>query len=59
MAVNIYLGSNVIKYNANPAGNIAVGGTNICKGYVGSVLVFDNCAQANSCLLYTSPSPRD
>ena len=44
----IFLGANEIKYNGNPVGNMRVGGTNICKGYVGSVLVFDNCAQANS-----------
>jgi len=48
MAVNIYLGSNVIKYNASPTGNIAAGGTNVCGAYVGTVQVFDNCAQANS-----------
>lgn len=48
MSTGIFLGSDEIKYNANPAGNMRVGGTNICKGYVGSVLVFDNCAQANS-----------
>ena len=48
MSTGIFLGANEIKYNANPAGNMRVGGTNICKGYVGSVLVFDNCAQANS-----------
>ena len=44
----IFLGANEIKYNAVPVGNMRVGGTNICKGYVGSVLVFDNCAVANS-----------
>ncbi len=44
----IFLGANEIKYNAIPAGHMRVGGTNICKGYVGSVLVFDNCAVANS-----------
>ena len=48
MAVNIYLGSNVIKYNASPAGNIAVGGINVCAAYVGAVQVFDNCAVANT-----------
>lgn len=48
MAVNIYLGSNVIKYNATPAGNIAAGGTNVCAAYVGTVQVFDNCAVANT-----------
>jgi len=48
MAIGIFLGSDEIKYNGNPVGNMRVGGTNICKGYVGSVLVFDNCAQANS-----------
>jgi len=44
----IFLGANEIKYNATPVGNMRIGGTNICKGYVGSTLVFDNCAQANS-----------
>ena len=44
----IFLGANEIKYNAVPVGNMRVGGINICKGYVGSVLVFDNCAVANS-----------
>ena len=44
----IFLGANEIKYNAVPVGNMRVGGTNICKGYVGSVLVFDNCATPNS-----------
>ena len=48
MSTGIFLGSDEIKYNGNPVGNMRVGGTNICKGYVGSVLVFDNCAQANS-----------
>jgi len=48
MAIGIFLGSDEIKYNGNPVGNMRVGGTNICKGYVGSVLVFDNCAVANS-----------
>ena len=42
MAIGIFLGSDEIKYNGNPVGNMRVGGTNICKGYVGSVLVFDN-----------------
>lgn len=48
MSTGIFLGSDEIKYNGSPVGNMRVGGTNICKGYVGSVLVFDNCAQANS-----------
>lgn len=48
MAANIYLGSNLIKYNASPAGNIAAGGINVCAAYVGTIQVFDNCAVANS-----------
>jgi len=48
MSTGIFLGADEIKYNGNPVGNMRVGGTNICKGYVGSVLVFDNCAAANS-----------
>lgn len=44
----IFLGANEIKYNAVPVGNMRVGSTNICKAYVGSTQVFDNCAQANS-----------
>lgn len=48
MSTGIFLGSDEIKYNGNPVGNMRVGGTNICKAYVGSTLVFDNCAQANS-----------
>jgi len=48
MSTGIFLGSDEIKYNGNPVGNMRVGGTNICKAYVGSTQVFDNCAQANS-----------
>jgi hypothetical protein len=48
MSTGIFLGSDEIKYNGSPVGNMRVGGTNICKAYVGSTQVFDNCAQANS-----------
>ena len=48
MSTGIFLGADEIKYNGNPVGFMSVGGVNICKAYVGSTQVFDNCAQANT-----------
>ena len=44
----IYLGSTQISSNPTGTGKLILGTQNICKAYLGSTLIFDNCATPNS-----------
>ena len=44
----IYLGATQISSNPTGTGKLILGTQNICKAYLGSTLIFDNCAVANS-----------
>jgi len=44
----IYLGATQISSNPTGTGKLILGTQNICKAYLGSTLIFDNCAVANT-----------
>lgn len=44
----IYLGATQISSNPTGTGKLILGAQNICKAYLGSTLIFDNCAVANT-----------